>query len=305
MVAGSAPAWAIDGLLPASGLAVVVGAPKAGKSFLMSDALFAVARGEPYAGRNTLQGPVVYCTGEGISGFRRRLIAMRQDYEVDGQNIPFFHIETVPDLGSEGTDVNDLIADINRHLSERGLPPPRVVALDTLARCMVGGDENSARDMSRFIDRCGQIERAFGCLVAVVHHTGKDVARGARGSNALLGALDCEWTVERNGDVRSARVSRMKDGQDDISWQFVLKIVAVEPQTSVNDDCGCALTTCVVEVTSDAGKAQTTSRRKKKAINGLKAGLLNIIRQLIAEAGEFRACPVKCRRKRPQFCAVF
>jgi hypothetical protein len=252
------------------------------------------------AGRNTLKGPVVYCTGEGINGFRRRLIAMRQHYEVEGQKIPFFHIERVPDLGSEATDVNDLIADINRHLNERGLPPPRVVALDTLARCMVGGDENSARDMSRFIGRCDQIERAFGCLVAVVHHTGKDESRGARGSNALLGALDCEWTVERNGDVRSARVSRMKDGQDDVGWQFALKIVTAEPQTSVNDDYGCALTTCVVEVVSDAGEAQTTARRKKKpAIKGLKGDLLNIIRDVIPEAGETEGLPREVPPNKP------
>ncbi len=40
-------AWLIDRLLPLRGLAVVLGAPKAGKSFLLSDAMYKVAAGEP------------------------------------------------------------------------------------------------------------------------------------------------------------------------------------------------------------------------------------------------------------------
>jgi AAA domain len=62
------PAWLIDGLLPARGLACIVGPPKSGKSFLTSDMLCSVARGSPYAGRETLPGPVIYLTGEGVSG---------------------------------------------------------------------------------------------------------------------------------------------------------------------------------------------------------------------------------------------
>jgi hypothetical protein len=59
------PAWTIRRLLPARGLSSTVGPPKSRKSFLMTDALFAVARGVQYAGRDTLQGPVFYLTGEG------------------------------------------------------------------------------------------------------------------------------------------------------------------------------------------------------------------------------------------------
>ncbi len=72
------PAWLIDGLLPARGLACIVGPPKSGKSFLTTDMLCSVARGARYAGRETLAGPVVYLTGEGVSGFKRRLVAMRR-----------------------------------------------------------------------------------------------------------------------------------------------------------------------------------------------------------------------------------
>ena len=62
----------------------------------------------------------------------------------------------------------------------RGKPFEPSVALDTLARCMGEADENSARDMGRFVNRCAAIEQHFGCVVVVVHHVGKDPTRGGR-----------------------------------------------------------------------------------------------------------------------------
>jgi hypothetical protein len=49
--------WLIRGILPARGLACIVGAPKSGKSFLATDMLCAVARGVPYAGRKRQPAP--------------------------------------------------------------------------------------------------------------------------------------------------------------------------------------------------------------------------------------------------------
>jgi len=43
----------------------------------------------PYAGRAVLQGPVIYLTGEGVSGFKRRMIALRRHHGVEGQGVPF------------------------------------------------------------------------------------------------------------------------------------------------------------------------------------------------------------------------
>jgi hypothetical protein len=112
------PAWLIDGLLPARGLACIVGPPKSGKSFLTSDMLCAVARGASYAGRETLPGPVIYLTGEGVSGFKRRLVAMRRHLGIEGQGVPFFMIENVPDLGSEATDLPQLLAELDAFVAQ-------------------------------------------------------------------------------------------------------------------------------------------------------------------------------------------
>jgi RecA-family ATPase len=70
--------------------------------------------------------------------------------------------------------------------------------IDTLARVMAGGDENSTKEMSAFVRNCDLIREATGCTVLLVHHTGKDKTKGSRGSNALLGAVDTELMVEAN-----------------------------------------------------------------------------------------------------------
>jgi hypothetical protein len=56
---------------------------------------------------------VIYLTGEGVSGFKRRLVAMRRHLDIEGQGVPFFMIENVPDLGSEATDLPQLLAELD------------------------------------------------------------------------------------------------------------------------------------------------------------------------------------------------
>jgi hypothetical protein len=56
-------------------------------------------------------------------------------------------IENVPDLGSEATDLPQLLAELDAFLAHACPEGPRAIALDTLARCMGEADENSARDM--------------------------------------------------------------------------------------------------------------------------------------------------------------
>lgn len=279
------PAWAIHRLLPARGLACIVGPPKSGKSFLASDALFAVARGVPYAGRAVLQGPVIYLTGEGVSGFKRRMIALRRHHGVEGQGVPFFMIEEVPDLGSETTDVHQLIAVLDQFIADRGLPPPRAIALDTLARCMGSGDENTAKDMGRFVDRCGIIERHYRCLIVPIHHMGKNQDKKGRGSNSLNGASDVTWEVEKLEGYSRVKIEEMKDGPEGATWTFRLLPVEIA-ETSATFDDGAETTTCVVEIVSEPALAQPSATKSKRPPTGVAGDLLKIIKRAIEEAGQ-------------------
>lgn len=284
--ATAGPAWLVQHLLPTRGLACIVGPPKSGKSFMTTDMLFSVARGVPYAGRATLPGPVIYLTGEGVMGFKRRLIAMRRHYDVEGHGVPFFMIENVPDLGSERTDVHDLLRELDQFITERRLARPRALALDTLARCMGEGDENTARDMGRFVNRCGVIERHFECAVAVVHHMGKNPAAGGRGSNALNGAADVTITVEKSDAFSTVRIDEMKDGPEGQEWRFRLVPYDLAETSDTPTETTNETTTCVVELMGEATRAKPRETKTNRAPKGVVGDLLLVIRHALNEAGE-------------------
>jgi hypothetical protein len=263
---GAEPLWLVDRLLPLKGFGVVFGPPKNLKSFLIADALFHVAMGRPWAGCAVEPGAVVYITSEGVEGFKRRLIAMRQHYDVEGQGVPFGLVTAAPDFGHATDDHKAIGEQIRAYLASKGKPPLRAVVLDTVARSMKGADENTAKDMSTFVDNCGHVANAFDCLVLGVHHSGKDASRGSRGSNALDGAVDVMWSVEKGDPISTASIHHMKDGEDGLSWQFRVNPYTLADATPKRGP----VTTCVVEIvgeptreggSSSSGQSATPTQR--------------------------------------------
>lgn len=114
--------------------------------------------------------------------------------------------------------------------------------MDTLARAIAGDDENSAQDMAAFIGRVSSIARETGAAVLVVHHPGKDDARGMRGSTALFAACDAVIKVTANGDLREVATEKVKDGVIGPLFSYRLKQV----ELGIDDD-GDPITSCVVE----------------------------------------------------------
>ncbi|WP_162242056.1 AAA family ATPase [Methylobacterium sp. Leaf125] len=279
---GDDPTWLIEGLMPASGFGIVFGAPKSGKSFLLADALFHVAMGRTWAGREVMQGAVVYITGEGVEGFKRRMIAMRRHYAVEGEGVPFLMVPVAPDLGHASGDDAALIEDVRAYLASIGNPPVRAIAIDTLARTMKGADENAAKDMTTFVDNCERIGAAFGCIVIGVHHAGKDVAKGSRGSNALDGAVDVMWSVEKGEAGSTASIHHMKDAEDGASWQFRLAQMVLREGGATSQFVAAA----VVEITSLPGEAQQGATAGSRVQVGARPLLLlKVIRLAIADMG--------------------
>jgi AAA domain len=221
---------------------------------------------------------------------------MRQHHEVEGRRVPFFMVPDVPDLGSEKTNLDELFVAIDRCTKEHGLPHPRVLALDTVARCMGAGDENAARDMGRLITRCGEIERRYSCLVAAVHHTGKDAERGGRGSNALNGAADVTWKVERVDGMSRVTVEEIKDGPSGASWTFRLLPFEITTQQPRNNICNnenreifpkatFEAETCVVDLLSEPGFATKSATKPKARPTGVPGDLFKVIKVAFDEAG--------------------
>jgi hypothetical protein len=219
-IALAPPRWLVRDLIPEGALMVLYGPPGAGKSFLALDIAMRLAHGMAWRGQPLPRRDVVYLAAEGGGGFGARIEAWSRHNAMDGSDSGFRLLRATVDLlNTEG--VAAFAATLRAACDAAGLRPALFV-LDTLARCMAGGDENEARDMGAAIRGVGAIQEALdGAAALVVHHPGKDKDRGPRGSYALVGAADAIALVERVGeDGIRLTVEKQKDAEDGQRMEF-------------------------------------------------------------------------------------
>lgn len=198
--------------LPAQSLCSIYGPSGSYKSFLAVSWACHIAAGLPWAGKKVTPGAVLYVVGEGGVGVPRRIKAWEQAHGIQADNLWLVNRPVFPVRESEVTEV--LLA--ARQIEAECGVPVRMVVIDTLARCFGGNDENDARDMGAFIEGCDVIKQKTGATVLVVHHSGKDEGKGARGSSAFRAALDTEFNVKREGDGKALILTctKMKDAEE-------------------------------------------------------------------------------------------
>lgn len=159
-------------------LNVLVGPSGAGKSFVAVD----------IAGTMSLAGAtVVYIAGEGLFGYSARWEVWKASRRMKECPNLIFYDQPVNFMDSE---------EIVRFIGEIAPRKPAMIIVDTVARCMVGADENSTRDMGLFVGTCDKLIHTLGTGVLAIHHTGKDGKM--RGNTSLFGAADSVLFLRRD-----------------------------------------------------------------------------------------------------------
>jgi hypothetical protein len=252
--AGKPPGWLIKNVLPKAELGVVFGASGAGKSFEALDMAGAIARGIPWCGKATHKGVVLYIAAEGASGFRNRVNAYCETHDVLEMGI--YIIPAAPNF-MEGDDIRDLV----RAILALGVKVDLVI-VDTLAQVSAGANENSGEDMGKVIGHCGTLNKVTGAMVLLVHHSGKDAGKGARGWSGIKGSLNVEIEVTRSDSNRTTTITKMRDGEGEgDQYGFVLKTVPIGM-----DEDGDIVSSCVVEhgdVVAPAPREKALSKNEK------------------------------------------
>lgn len=202
-----APDPLIDGILDRDSLAAIYGPSGAGKSFVVIDWALSLATGSYWFSHRIVRSRVLYVVAEGATGMNQRVEAWqhaRRTYDVG--DIVWLPVPV--DLFEKGH-----AADVARLATEM---KPGLVVVDTLARSMPGGDENSARDVGQVVANADRIRRATGACVLLVHHTGKDATRGLRGNTALEGAMDttieCRTTEDGAVELTATKQKNRESG---------------------------------------------------------------------------------------------
>ncbi len=202
--------WAVgegdDGLITAHGLSMIYGPPGSGKSFISLDMALCQAHGIEWQGIETKQGDVLYIAGEGVGGLGKRVKAWKSTHGLGTSG--HFHMLPLAVNMRDQAEVEKLIRSIDR-LDRKWT----AVYIDTLARAMLGADENSSTESGLVISAADAIRNHVQCAVVFVHHSGKAAERGARGSSAILGAVDTSVVVSKDESYITMRVEKQKDAE--------------------------------------------------------------------------------------------
>lgn len=232
----------VQGLLTEKTISVVYGESNCGKTFFMSDLAFHIVQGKEWNGKRVEKGNVLYLCLEGSRGLDNRIAAYKMEHGVDLDGflkmpcpVNFMNgaKEDIPALVS-------LIEQANKEFNN----DIKIVIIDTLARAISGGDENSGVDMGGLVDCADFIKHHTNAHICFIHHTGKDKARGARGHSSLRAAVDTEIEISRTegADYSNVRVPKQRDLEKDDDFQFKLKSLTLGKNRHGED-----VTSCVVE----------------------------------------------------------
>jgi hypothetical protein len=252
--------WRLKGVFPYEGLAALYGPSASGKSFLATDLSIALADGNHWFGMRTTQSTVIYVALEGESGFKNRVEAWEL---ANNRTLPAnMRMIMEPFQITNPSDVNALLATI---------PHDCVVIVDTLNRAAPTSDENSSKEMGEILQACKWLQGQIGGLVVLVHHTGKDTTKGARGHSSLFAALDGAIEVEKSNDKRSWSIAKAKDGQDGKNFPFNLKVHNLGTDADGDDITSCtierALPNIFAKPPPKGGRQQEALRKLKVEIN--------------------------------------
>jgi RecA/RadA recombinase len=257
----------ISGIVGPEQLAMIYGESGSGKSFATFDMFAHYAMTREWLGHKVKGGACLYIAAEGRGSWANRVEAFCQHHGLDEEArvmIPFKFIRENINLGRTGNGDVAAVIDAAKRFADQVQLHVDLIAVDTVARATPGSNENDAADMGAFVANMDRVRTALRTTVALVHHSGKNAALGARGHSSLRAAVDSEIEVERiNGTKnRMLKVRKSRDGTDDGEAQaFALAVIEIGKEAD-----GTAITSCVVTAGDAIEAARQRAVHKKRQI---------------------------------------
>jgi len=173
----------LKGFVGQKDLVLLYGPSGSYKSFVALEWCLSIATGRQWQGRKVKKERVLYVCAESGENLKKRIDAWAMANEVSAEEIAEnFRALTHETKLDDPTEYPQIVKHIENWEA-------KVVCFDTVDRCMVGS-ESSTEDMKKFVDAAVRLIREMEVAVILVHHTGKDVARGSKGDNRLPNACD-------------------------------------------------------------------------------------------------------------------
>jgi KaiC/GvpD/RAD55 family RecA-like ATPase len=234
--------YLVKHLLSSAAMAVVYGESGSGKTFFALHVGMRLAAGFEIFGRRVRRAGVVYVAAEAGKSIENRVAAAKLHNSPPlPPSMPFAAITTRINLCTETADTDRLVAAIRGAALEK---PVELIIIDTLSRVMAGGNENAPDDMGALVRNIDRLRAETGAAVLLVHHTGKDTSRGARGHSLLHAATDTELETTKDEAVKlyTVQVTKQRELATEGTLTFSLRQVVLG-----HDQDGDQVTSCILE----------------------------------------------------------
>jgi len=200
--------WAVKDAIPEGVFSSIYGPTGIGKTFVCIDLTLTLASGADWYGQESKRQNVLYLVGEGIRGYKKRIAAWLHEHpNLDPrQNITF--------SDAYGHSLRDqaTLDGLTRYVREKGFT---FIVVDTLNMFSGGIDENSAQEMSEITTALTVLANDAPATVLAVHHTGKSVANGPRGSSVYQSTVNSSILVTRDAELPEITLhfDKMRDAE--------------------------------------------------------------------------------------------
>ena len=217
------PVWAIPSMLP-TGLTLLAGKPKLGKSWLALQIALSVASGGFALGEHIEQGPVLYLALED-SARRLKSRMIQQGWTIDAGAL----MDVMP-LGRFVDEIGDLRdgggVRLANQIERMGY---RFVVIDTLSRSCYG-DQNDAQQMTRALTPLQEMGHEKNCAIFLTDHHRKgfgadpDAVGDILGSTAKGAMADTLWGLYRERGKSDAKLQitgrDIEERNLKLSWHY-------------------------------------------------------------------------------------
>jgi hypothetical protein len=264
--------WIMKNVLARGETSSWIGGPGKGKSAIVADLCVHVASPRDWRGyRSKERCAVVILAFERADLMLRRLEAYKRRHGL--ADLPVVVIRAPVNIMLP--ESVEILTDTIRSVEERFNLPVGLLVLDTYSKALAlgGGDENAAKDVNRFLGHLRIVQTQTNVHVCLIGHTGKDEARGHRGSNAHLGDVDLEITI--SGDIaKTATITKANDQPEGPLTSYSL-----ETYSFGTDEDGDEITTSIVsddvpQCEAKAPPKRVLSDRQRIALDSLTEALI-------------------------------
>ena len=202
------PAWVVEDLMP-TGLHLLTGAPKVGKSWLVLDLALAVSSGRPFWGYATRQCGVLYLALEDTLS---RIQGRMWELSDTASECLYFAINS----RSIADGLMDQLDEFTESHDGMGF-----VIIDTLQKVRTQSRDNAYAADYGDVSALKGFADANGLAVLVVHHTRKmgdaDVLNTVSGTTGITGSADSTFVLTKQG--RASEYATLSITGRDIEFQ--------------------------------------------------------------------------------------